>query len=72
MMFCTDDAILMGVEFPYSLEEGKNTLIHLDLRKLKHAFINQGYKEKIKIKGVVSDQTGQTFSSNKWMKIQLN
>jgi hypothetical protein len=61
-----------NVMFPHSLEEGKNAHVWIELSHLKKELIEAGYKNSIKIKGAIFDQTGNLFMSKGWMKIRIN
>jgi hypothetical protein len=60
-----------SVRFPYSLEDGKNIMIWYKLPELKKSLVEFGYTEKIEIKGVIEEQTGNKFFTKKWMEIKL-
>ncbi len=60
-----------NVAFPYSLEEGKSVYVWIEIARLKKELVEAGYNNSIKIKGVIFDQTGNLFTSKRWMKISL-
>lgn len=59
------------VNFPYTLEEGRNITTWYELDKLKDDLIQKlNLHGIIKIKGVISDQVGNEFET-KWRKLNL-
>jgi predicted transglutaminase-like protease len=60
-----------NVAFPHSLEEGKSVHVWIDIEDLQKELIQAGYRDTVKLKGAIRDQTGKKFYSRKWLKISL-
>jgi len=55
---------LTHVRFPYRLEGGENCVIWVEINKVKDELLKQSYSGIVKLRGKVSDGTGQVFKSN--------
>jgi hypothetical protein len=56
---------LSHVRFPYELAEGKNCFMWVKESEIAKNLLKQGYKGKIKLRGMVNDATGTTYKSKK-------
>jgi hypothetical protein len=60
-----------NVRFPHSLEEGKSAHVWIDIEDFQRELLQSRYKETVKLKGAIRDQTGKKFYSKNWIKISL-
>ena len=54
-----------NVQFPYTLMEGKSFQAWYPLNQLRSDLINAGYSGKIKVTGVIYDQTNKLFKGTR-------
>ena len=61
-----------NVSYPHTLEEGKSAHAWIEYEQLISSLKSRGYRDNVKVKGIINDQTGKEFKTNDWVKLDLN